>query len=100
MIEHGRGGRQFLYNEKHPEGEVVMETLPGNVASYGFELRDFSQAVLHGTALQASPEYSLGELRTALVIYRSVESRRWEKVWSCSFAFSSIHRCLPANKTA
>jgi hypothetical protein len=23
----------------------------------------------------------LGELRTALAMYRSMESRRWEKVW-------------------
>jgi hypothetical protein len=27
------------------------------------------------------PEYSSGELRTALAIYRSAQSGQWEKVW-------------------
>jgi len=54
---------------------------PGKVDSYGAELRDFSLAVLEGKPLDAAPEYFLGELRTALAMYRSAESRRWEKVW-------------------
>jgi hypothetical protein len=37
--------------------------------------------VLYGTELAASPEGSLGELRTALAMYRPAESRRWETVW-------------------
>ena len=81
MIEQGREGRLLLYDEDHPHGKVIMELFPGKVDSYGFELHDFSLAVLQGKPLQASPQYSLGELRTALAIYRSVESRRWEKVW-------------------
>ena len=42
---------------------------------------DLAQAVLTGTSLAASPEYSLGELRTALAIYRSAKSKQWERVW-------------------
>ena len=37
--------------------------------------------MLHGTAPAAPPEYALGELRLALAMYRSAETRRWEKVW-------------------
>jgi len=44
-------------------------------------LADFAHAVQHGTELAAGPEESLGELRTALAMYRSAESRQWEKVW-------------------
>jgi len=44
-------------------------------------MADFAQAVLEGTPLAAGPEESLGELRTALAMYRSAESHKWEKVW-------------------
>lgn len=81
VIEHGRAGRLKLFDSAHPEGRELMEAFPGKVDSFGFELDDFSQAVLQGRPLRASPEYSLGELRTALAIYRSAASRRWEKVW-------------------
>jgi hypothetical protein len=38
--------------------------------------------VLDGTTPAAPPEYSLGEMRTALALYASVKSGRWEKVWA------------------
>ena len=82
VIEHGREGRLLLFNTTNPEGKTVMQTFPGKVDSYGAELHDFSLAVLEGKALEASPGFSLGELRTAQAMYRSVESGRWEKVWS------------------
>ena len=82
VIEHGREGRLLLFNAANPAGTTIMHTFPGKVDSYGTELHDFSQAVLEGTALAASPAFSLGELRTALAMYRSVESGCWEKVWS------------------
>ncbi len=50
--------------------------------SYEGEWRDFEAAVLDGTPLAAPPESSLGELRGALAMYRSAQSRRWERVWS------------------
>ena len=58
-----------------------MQTFPGKVDSYGVELHDFSLAVLDGKPLEAAPAFSLGELRTALAMYRSVDTRCWEKVW-------------------
>ena len=81
VIEHGRNGRLILFNEGESEGVTVMDAFQGKVDSYGFELNDFSRAVLDSKTLAAPPEHSLGELRTALAMYRSVESRNWEKVW-------------------
>ena len=81
VIEHGRDGRLLLFNAANPDGKDVMQGFQGKVDSYGEELRDFASAVLHGTELAAPPEAALGELRTALAMYRSVESGRWEPVW-------------------
>ena len=81
VIEHGAEGRLLLYNAAHPDGETIMRTFPGKVDSYGAELHDFSLAVLGGEPLSAPPEYALGEMRTALAMYRSVRTRRWEAVW-------------------
>lgn len=81
VIEHGREGRLLLVDADHPQGEKLMDAFPGKVDSYGLELHDFSLAVLEGRPLAATPEFSLGELRTALAMYRSTTSGRWEKVW-------------------
>lgn len=83
VSERGWKGRLLLFNQEHPDGEVlVTDKWDGRVAAFGYELVDFANAVLHGTPLAAGPEYSLGELRTALAIYRSAESKQWEKVWA------------------
>jgi predicted dehydrogenase len=82
LIEKGGSGRLLYFNQEHPQGEVLLTNKEeGRSASFGYELHDFSRAVLEGKALEAGPEYALGELRTALAIYRSAESRQWEKVW-------------------
>ena len=81
VMERGREGRLLLYNGEHPDGLAVMSAFEGKAASYGAELHDFSCAVLDGKEPEASPAYSLGEFRTALAMYRSVESGTWEKVW-------------------
>ncbi len=81
VVEHGRDGRLLLFDTAHPGGTTIMNTFPGKADSYGVELHDFSLAVLDGKPLAAAPAFSLGELRTALAMYRSMASRRWEKVW-------------------
>ena len=68
-----------LYGATGGAGEVVGES--GYLQSYAGEWRDFEAAVLDGTALAASAEYALGELRGALAMYRSAASGRWEPVW-------------------
>ncbi len=83
VVERGLQGRLLIFNKAYPEGDVLLANKwDGRHAAFGYELVDFANAVMHGMSLAAGPEYSLGELRTALAIYRSVESRQWEKVWA------------------
>lgn len=81
VIERGREGNLMLYNAEHPRGKAVISAFEGKVGSYGAELADFCDAVLDGKELAAPPEFAMGELRTALALYRSEQSGRWEKVW-------------------
>jgi UDP-N-acetyl-2-amino-2-deoxyglucuronate dehydrogenase len=74
------GAELWLWDADHREGKKLFSS-PGYSESFGPELADFAAAVLDGSPLAAGPEYALGELRTALAIYRSAESGRWEKVW-------------------
>ena len=73
-------GSLKIFNSEHPDGKDVGPKL-GYTKSFGLELDDFASAVLNKTPLAATPEFSLGELRTALSIYRSAKSGRWEKTW-------------------
>lgn len=82
IIEKGPNGRVMLFNKDYPQGEALLTKEEGRGAAFGHELNDFAGAVLDGTPLAAPPEYSLGELRTALAIYRSAASRQWERVWA------------------
>jgi predicted dehydrogenase len=52
----------------------------GYLLSYEAELHDFAGAVLDGRPPAATAEYALGELRLALAMYRSAETKRWERV--------------------
>lgn len=80
VIDADMGGRVQLFNE-HCFGESVGGDGLGYMESYAPQLRDFVAACLDGTPLAAGPEVAIGELRAALAMYRSAESRRWEKVW-------------------
>jgi predicted dehydrogenase len=53
----------------------------GYLQSYEAEWADFASAVLHGTQPAAPAAYALGELRLALAMYRSADTKQWEKVW-------------------
>jgi predicted dehydrogenase len=74
-------GRVMVYDAEHRKGRPEGEPR-GYMHSYAGELADFARAVLKGDPLDAGPEESLGELRTALAMYRSAETGRWEKVWA------------------
>ena len=81
IVSERRGaGRLLLYDAAHPDGDVVLDSLDGRRDAFGVELDEFSRAVLHGAPLTAGPADSLGELRTALAIYRSARSGGWEPV--------------------
>ncbi|MBW2316757.1 MAG: Gfo/Idh/MocA family oxidoreductase [Deltaproteobacteria bacterium] len=71
-----------LYDADHRQGVRIKEEEPqGYLLSYEGQFRDFARAALGGAPLEAGPEVSLGELRTALAMERSAASGRWEKVW-------------------
>jgi len=62
-------------------GAGTVEGESAYLRSYEGEWRDFEGAILDGTPLAASADYSLGELRAALAMYRSAASGRWERVF-------------------
>jgi len=76
-----RTGHAVLWDAAHPDGQEAGEG-GGYLRSFHGEMADFEAAVLDGTPLAAGPESAVGELRTALAIYRSAETGRWEKVWA------------------
>ena len=84
VIERGTAGRVMLYSNSQPDGVNVMDAWQPKVASFGAELNDFVDHVLDDQELAAPPEYALGELRTAIAMYRSTRSGRWEDVWEKS----------------
>jgi len=75
-----RPGRVVLFDAESPGGRQVGEE-GGYGRSYPGQFADFEAAVLDGRPLAAGPESAVGELRTALALYRSVASGRWEPVW-------------------
>ncbi len=81
VIEKGREGRALFFDRETPAGREIVTGGKRREIAFGLELDDFAHAVLEGRPPVAGPEHSLGELRTALAMYRSAESRQWEKVW-------------------
>ena len=80
VIHGGFDGGMTLVDREHPAGRPIAGE-HGYAASFAPEMADFEAVVLDGREPAAPPEASLGELRTALAIYRSAQSGRWEKVW-------------------
>jgi predicted dehydrogenase len=76
-----RPGRVVLWTAEHPDGRQIGD-VGGYMRSYPGEFADFASAVLDGAPLAAGPEMAIGELRVALALYRSAETRRWEDVWA------------------
>ena len=69
-----------LYDDEHPDGESLAGE-HGYFHSFKPELEDFAALVLDGKLPVAPPEKALGEMRTALALYRSAQSGAWESVW-------------------
>jgi UDP-N-acetyl-2-amino-2-deoxyglucuronate dehydrogenase len=79
-IESGFKGRLLLVNEEYPDpsGKQMMEP-QGYFSSFGYQLHDFSQAVLHGKPLQAPPESALLDLQAIQAMYVSAKNLHWEQ---------------------
>jgi UDP-N-acetyl-2-amino-2-deoxyglucuronate dehydrogenase len=75
----GSGG-VVLHDEENRRGRPVGEP-GGYLRSYAAQFADFERVLLDGDLPAAGPEAALGELRTASAIYRSHDTRHWEKVW-------------------
>jgi len=76
------GAGVTLYNAENRRGVKLREDVPqGYMLSYQGQAADFAAAVLRDQPFAASPEFSLGEVRTALAMERSADTRCWEKVW-------------------
>jgi predicted dehydrogenase len=89
--------RVILFSADHPEGLDCSPPIPaagitGYPASFGYEIRDFAQCILVGSSLakpraadrdtpRTQAEHSLGEMKTALALYKSAETGVWETVW-------------------
>jgi predicted dehydrogenase len=72
-------GRVKVYDGSDFGGTVVGQG--GYMQSYERQISQFEEVVLDGAPAAAGAEYSLGELRGALAMYRSARSGRWEAVW-------------------
>ena len=72
-------GRVKLYDGSDPRGTVVGQG--GYLQSFEYQIAAFEAAVLDGVVPAVGAEFSLGELRGALAMYRSAGSGRWEAVW-------------------
>ena len=80
LMEQGAGvWRVRLYEAGNPKGEQVFAG--GYWLSYDGEWADFVSACRTGSPLAAPAEAAMGELRAALAMYRSAETKRWEPVW-------------------
>lgn len=79
-------GGGTVITEACPEGRpLIREGQPsGYMAALGPQIENFVGAILSGTALARGPGRALGDLLTAHAMYRSAESRSWEKVWDTS----------------
>lgn len=80
VIDGGFTGSLRLFDAAHRDGIQVMEP-QGYPRSFDGELDDFARVVLDGAEPAATARHSLGELRTALALMRSAETRTWEPVW-------------------
>ena len=68
----------MVYNAETGRNGVAHPTANDN--GHGRAIEDFANVVLHGATPKATAADSLGELRTALAIYKSAETKQWEKV--------------------
>ena len=69
-----------VYDREHVNGESQGPAL-GYSESFPPEIGAFVSAALDGKPLDADAMYCSGEPRISWAIYRSLESKQWEKVW-------------------
>eukprot|EP00117_Sycon_ciliatum_P031268 scpid65366/ scgid24490/ len=76
----GFKGGVTVYDREHVNGESQGPAL-GYMESFPPEIEAFVGAALDSKPLDADAMYCSGEPRIVWAIYRSLQSKQWEKVW-------------------
>ena len=67
-----------LRNEKYPEGKT-FESLGGYGGSFQRQMQEFVDILSKGVPVKNTVEMCMGEVMVAKAIYKSVETKKWEK---------------------
>lgn len=68
-----------MYTEECPTGQD-LGNLGGYTAAFTPQMEQFLGAVVGGCQLEDSGREALGEVGVAQAVYRSLETRQWEKI--------------------
>ena len=83
MIDGQFEGGAMLFNQDEPNGVSIVGDTRGFVSSYTPQMQDFCSAWVSGrgsAALLRPPAFAVGDLTTALTIYKSCKTGKWENV--------------------
>ena len=83
MIEGQFEGGALLFTQDEPNGVSIVGDARGFVSSYTPQMQDFCAAWASGqgtAALMRPPAFAVGDLTTALAIYKSARTGKWENV--------------------
>ena len=72
------GGLTCVTN--HTPNSTTYDTLGGYLASFQPQMQEFVDTVLYNKPVKNTVEYAMGEIMVATAIYKSVKTKRWEKV--------------------
>ena len=77
---HGEGSLKLFTNE-HPEGKEMMDSEQplGYLDSFGPQIANLVAAVRDGAPLLRDARFAVGDIKLVEAIYRSAESKQWEK---------------------
>ena len=82
MINGSFDGGMSVYTEEHPSGQD-LGNLGGYSAAFTPQMEQFLAAVVGGYRLEDSGKEALREVGVAQAVYRSLETRQWEKIPLC-----------------
>ena len=82
MINGSFDGGMSVYTQEHPSGQD-LGNLGGYSAAFTPQMEQFLAAVVGGYRLEDSGKEALGEVGVAQAVYRSLETRQWEKIPLC-----------------
>ena len=72
------GGLTCVTN--HTPNSTTYDTLGGYMASFQPQMQAFVDAVLYNKPVKNTVEYAMGEIMVAMAVYKSIKTKKWEKV--------------------